>query len=81
MADATVNTTPAAVTFPHDVELTLTFKVKVYNQEVLEYYEHDDHINVIADIVDILDDQLFGTLESINGMNKDEIRRRLNLTT
>jgi hypothetical protein len=89
MADAPTDTTnaqsqdtstnqPATPTnFPIDLTLTLTFKVRLDTLDLFKYYTEHNSIQIIGDLYDILDDQMFGTLLTINGLSREDVLKKI----
>lgn len=67
------------VIFPTTIEVPLTLSIEVENQELLEYYTKDQRVLCIADLFDILNDQMFGELLRINGLDAKEIAKKVHL--
>jgi hypothetical protein len=78
---ATQPAPPAPVTFPLEIDVPITFKIRIDVKELYDYYTADNGVNAVADLYDILDDQMFGTVISINGMTPEDIRKMLQNNT
>lgn len=77
MVETATDSTAQPITFPCTTEIQLSLKFKVEQKEYFNYLHQAENIQLIADIMDVLIEDGWETIETINGLTKDEIRKKM----
>jgi hypothetical protein len=73
--------TTAPTGFPIEFNLALSLKIKIEDMETFKYYNTENFsLFVIADLFDMIEDQMAGQLLSINEFTREEVRKKLQTT-
>lgn len=70
-----MSTAPATISFPLEVEKTLILRIKISNQQELDYINNE--IALSADMMDVLGDSLMLKVVSINNETEETLRVKL----
>lgn len=70
-----MSTAPATISFPLEVEKTLILRVKISNQQELDYINNE--IALSADMMDVVSDSLMLEVVSINNETEETLRVKL----